>query len=152
MSAPTVAVDVTRLYRALTFITLNPHRWDQTSWFVEDGSRTIACLAGTVALLAGYRPTLVIWDGRRRTSAHVRRYDVDRSEHVRDVAQRLLHLTRTQGDALFSPLNTLLDLWLVGRALSAGTIEVPVDVRAEVERTARRGTYHDARGRPTRRP
>lgn len=146
---PPPGVDVARLRDVLEFVTAEPDRWDQASWYrvAHDVLRgtaapgadwtcaTSACLAGWVALRAGWEPRIyrrgdATWADNETVRSAT---DPDAVEHVRDVATELLGLTPEQAVYLFHADNNLRDLWEFAAVLTDGAVAVPTAVRDAVE-------------------
>lgn len=93
-------VDFERLDAAITYAVEHPEQIDMGAWFERSSCGTTACLAGTVALQAGWSPIFVdvigdvdvtdgdvVKDGERR--------------YVKHVAAEILGLDPSQTDDLF---------------------------------------------------
>jgi len=100
------------LRKALEYITSNRKEWDQSCYLRETACGTVGCLAGHMVLLSG------VEDDPSEAAAFV------------DLAVSLSGLSATQAFMLFSPTNTLLDLWTLASLFTDGAIEVPEEVKA----------------------
>jgi len=98
------------LRKALEYITSNRKEWDQSCYLRETACGTVGCLAGHMVLLSGV--------------------EYDRGAAFVDLAVSLSGLSATQAFMLFSPTNTLLDLWTLASLFTDGAIEVPEEVKA----------------------
>lgn len=104
-----------RLDSALAAIEAEPRRWRQRQWFTRTSCGTTCCLAGMVAVQAGWEPT--DWDlnfygdGSGDVTYQVGQAGVER--HVRSVAQELLGITDREADFLFFGDNDLAELKLI---------------------------------------
>lgn len=139
-----VAVDVDALRDVLRFVTDNPDRWDQSYWLtlthdVLTGTATpgadwtcgtTACVAGWVALRAGWEPDVIRYpDGDYRFNPEVVRDPATEQRiAVSEAARVRLRISRTAADLLFHCDNSLRDLWEYAHAFTGGAIEVPADV------------------------
>lgn len=144
-----MTVNVEKLRAVLEFVTSQPDRWDQAHWLavpyeaLAGGGRepgadwtcgTTACVAGWVALRAGWEPRVCRWSDEPDDFDHDAEQVVDHRtgevQVVFAVAQRELGLTRAAAGLLFHGDNTLRDLWEYARAFTGGAIEVPAGVLA----------------------
>jgi len=112
-------INLERLDEAIAYIEAHPEQHDQRHWFRRSDCGTTACLAGTVAMLGGWRPDFGLFGGNGRT-LHVHK-DGTR-KHVGDVADELLGLSREQSDALFVNATNLDDIRLFRDAIAAGEL------------------------------
>jgi hypothetical protein len=108
-------VKLDKLDAAIAYIEANPEAHDQNTWLRRhaDGEgnwcRTTACLAGTVAILDGWKPTF-----GPSLGATVQGGSLVEKGGVRDsvwaVAERVLDLTYDEGSALFLEASNLDDI------------------------------------------
>lgn len=99
------------LLKTLQYIKDHPEEHDQNRWFKRTPCGTTACVAGTAAILSGYRPYGWIprYDDEGVVSVELTGYVVEvGAEHpsaeniyVEPLAQDLLGLTAVQVDRLF---------------------------------------------------
>ena len=109
LAVPTSEVNTPLLRKALEYITSNRKEWDQSCYLRETECRTVGCLAGHMVLLSGV--------------------EYNRGAEFVDLAVSLSGLSSTQALMLFSPTNTLLDLWELASIFTDGAIEVPPEVK-----------------------
>lgn len=103
--------NIALLETVLTHIQDHPETHDQTEWLCG----TSACFAGWAALLSGYQKV------HPMTATYVVKSGEDYApDHVREVAERLLDLSPSDSDVLFSATNTAEDLSLMVKDLSNG--------------------------------
>lgn len=140
-----------RLVKELHDIVVNPETHDQTMWVQADekpieGSAcgTTGCLAGNAVLRAGYPLQWEqgsVWDAASgkyvyKWLAHNCQVDGERVP-IRDAAEDLFGLTRSQTEVLFDEKNTVADLWDFAIRYSNGYIRTKDVVGAYEERAAR---------------
>lgn len=90
-------MDLAKLDAAIAYIEAHPTEHDQSSYFARWDCRTTACIAGTVAVLAGWSP---VWhDDAAEFADRVAR--AGETGWVFDVARDELGLTDKQAGALF---------------------------------------------------
>lgn len=120
-----MAVDIARLDAALAHIEAHPKEWDQRFWIRRTECGTACCLAGTVALLAGWTPSG--WNGGldyltdTEITSRVRRVKdgIEQERRVEDVAAELLGVDGDGRDSLFHFGNNLADLKRIRDELAA---------------------------------
>ena len=153
------SVDIERLLKEVTYITVFPERWNQGDWVVAneevkwDTSRepepcgTMGCLAGNAVINAGGR---LKWEKGMWYDYSTNDYkeywkteyvflpaNEEYPEHIETAARDLLGLNSEQADALFSGDNTLDDMWEISYAISDGQITPDDRLKAEAELKAR---------------
>jgi hypothetical protein len=115
-------MNLAKLDEAIAYIEAHPEEHYQSSWFTRGACGTTACLAGTVAVLDGWKPD---WIGNRAeyvTKGEARRY-------VATVACELLGLDAASDEReyLFLGADTLDDIKQFRREYAAGTWAYPLD-------------------------
>jgi hypothetical protein len=84
-------INLEALNAAIAHIEKNPEEWRQDSWFYQGdgGCGTAACLAGTVVLQAGWKPTAwsTAGDGSRSSAEAVRDGE---HQDVEEIAMEIL--------------------------------------------------------------
>lgn len=150
-----MTINVELLRKTLEDITAHPEEWNQLSWAVlllpgEDGlplsalesldrwkggeaqnftegtaCGTACCLAGNVATkqLGGK----LVFEPSKQQADHVKLNG--RTQEIREVAREALGLSEDQADTLFSPFNTLRDLWRWAGEFTDGEIEIPLSIQ-----------------------
>lgn len=152
-------VDVERLLKEVTYITVFPERWNQGDWVIAteetkwDTSRepeacgTMGCLAGNAVINAGGK---LKWEKASWYDYVTQEYkdywktefvflpaNTEYPEHIETAAKELLGLDSDQADALFSGENSLNDMWEISYAISDGQITPDDRRKAEAELKAR---------------
>jgi hypothetical protein len=122
-------VDVPVLRKALEHITAHPEEWNQEEWIRTDSCGTVCCLAGTVAMQAGYKPFFVSDFG---STAYMVTSPEGEGRFVRSAARELMNLDEENSQLLFSGGNSLSTLWTMASTMTNGEIQVPEDLPVEV--------------------
>lgn len=104
-----------KLDEAIAYIEAHPEEHSQGSWFYRGSCGTTACLAGTVALQAGYVPD---WS-RDYVSAQFVIKGAER-RYTPLVAAEILGLEADDADALFLGANDLEEIKAIRDAIAAG--------------------------------
>lgn len=125
-----LTIDVPRLRKELEYVTTHREQWLQGEWIHRTACGTVGCLAGNVALNAGYVP--VYERGRYATAARVRLPHGHGVRPVANVAAEVLGLSVGQATELFAATNTLYRLWELASMFTGGEIEIPADVLDEL--------------------
>jgi hypothetical protein len=111
-------VNLQKLDEAIAHIEKHPEQHDQGSWFARTPCGTVACLAGTVALLDGWSPA---WPQRHDEFAYTARKGSARRP-VRTVAREILDATRVQESALFFRASSIEDIKRYRDLIAAGEL------------------------------
>lgn len=95
-------VDFERLDAAITFAVEHPERIDMGTWFARTDCGTTACLAGTVALQAGWTP---VFDHETyNLRGLIVTHEVAKggeTQYVKEVAAEVVGLDQVQADDMF---------------------------------------------------
>lgn len=133
-------LNVRKLHDELRYITIYPEKWDQGNWIRPESydhpelnennedtpptaCGTVGCLAGNVALRAGWKPNWEFnsfshtWDINNVTSPITGGVG-----SVSGVARTELGLTHRQAETLFNGDNTLRGLWAIAERITCGEI------------------------------
>lgn len=107
-------INFERLDAAITYAAAHPAEFDMWDWFKETSCGTVACLAGTALIQAGYEPRFSA-SGRIKLTTVVRTYFDGTYEAeaaavwregvaypVAETAAELLGLTEEQADEIFN--------------------------------------------------
>ena len=111
-------MNLEKLDEAIAYIEAHPEQHDQGSWFARSPCGTVACLAGTVALQAGWSPA---WPKRHSAFAYTAEKNGARRT-VRSVAREILGATREQESTLFFRAGTLDDIKRYRNQIAAGEL------------------------------
>lgn len=101
-----------------------PSEWTQGDWILRSSATecgTTCCIAGKIALEAGWKPTMPLLGGG----------EVQRDGEVAfvaDVAQRELGLTGGQAEELFAGANTIERLYRLAGQCTSGEIQPPPEL------------------------
>lgn len=146
--------NVELLKRELWWLLDHPERHDQGTWISGPGKRpldhgerwhcnTTACLAGWVAIHAGWMPEPKT---RSEESVRVTHPDRTRSHEVSFVARMILDLEPNDAYYLFNGGISLMEMFEYANDITDGAIEIPYD-RFDDDGDPMPLTTHDA-GRP----
>jgi hypothetical protein len=123
-------INTERLLDVLTYITEHPERHNQEIWVERSDCGTTACLAGWTVMRHGdtieWRPYPAVSIAGAVTIADT--VTVEGDPDTWDIPSRAAHLlglNHTDAEYLFSPLNTITDLWDIAEKLTGGAITQP---------------------------
>lgn len=119
-------INVPLLRKTLEHITAHPEEWNQRMWARVTDCGTACCVAGWAVQFAGHQ--LGEPECECGTCSDVSHLDDGR--RISDVAADVLGLDPS-GNAcdLFSPSNTLADIWQYASDFTDGEIEIPSEVK-----------------------
>ena len=100
--------DFERLDEAITYAAEHPNEFDMNSWFNVKPCGTTACLAGTAAMLAGWKPALDGSDYFPGEWDSVVKPGMTEPQQAEDVAMSIFDFTEVQSSIFYLP-----DLWSV---------------------------------------
>lgn len=128
-------VNVALLQKALDFITEHPEQWHQGDWMTRTSCGTACCLAGTIALMEGYKP---VWEDYMDRADTAQLSPDSYGKSVFSIAQEALNIKVGQADDLFWGSNGLATLWELAFEFSDGQIKTP---SSEILEAAERKRY-----------